>query len=224
MPFPLWGPSLPQCRVRAKIEAAALLPTAFSFWAGRPVLAEPSCTHLVSSALPAKLILPWSLPDISPSQISPFWVEELQGCQILQYSGYFLKLQLLKQGENWWLPPSDDFCLFKEFLILWLVQQKQGPGACSSCQEAEAGHTGKVDLGCAAVSVATLCPGTPRPAGQPSKIPLEVAQHLSPILRHQAQEKCLRESWRWAGMGLGQGIEHPALQCGGPHPPASQQC
>lgn len=48
-------------------------------------------------------------------------------------------------------------------------------------------HTGQVDLGCGAVSVASLCPGTLRPAGQPSKIPLEVTQHLPPIVRNQGQ-------------------------------------
>ena len=68
-------------------------------------------------------------------------MEEPQGCQILQYSGYFLKAQLLKWWENWRLPASGGFCFFKEFLILLLVQKKQGPGACSPCQGAEDRHS-----------------------------------------------------------------------------------
>lgn len=53
----------------------------------------PIFCKLLSNALPSNLILLWSLPAISAS---PSWVEELQGCQILQYSDYFLKSQLLK--------------------------------------------------------------------------------------------------------------------------------
>lgn len=43
------------------------------------------------------LILPGSLPAFSAARIPPSWVEEPQGCQILRYSGYFLKPQLLKR-------------------------------------------------------------------------------------------------------------------------------
>lgn len=55
------------------------------------------------------------------------------------------------------------------------------------------------------MAVAALCPGTPRPAGQPSKIPLGVARHPSPTLRNQGQERCLRERWSrgWAGAWAG---------------------
>lgn len=62
-------------------------------------------------------------------------MEEPQGCQILQYSDYFLKPQLLKWWEKWRLQTSGGFCFFKEFLILLLVQKKQGPGDCSPRQE-----------------------------------------------------------------------------------------
>lgn len=49
MPFPPRGLCLPQFMVRAKGKAAALLPTAFGFWAGRPILAEASHTRLLQT-------------------------------------------------------------------------------------------------------------------------------------------------------------------------------
>lgn len=65
---------------------------------GRAHLLLPRCWQSPAPRCP--LILPGSLPAFSAAWIPPSWVEEPQGCQILQSSGYFLKPQLLKQGEQ----------------------------------------------------------------------------------------------------------------------------
>jgi len=62
--------------------------------------------------------------------------------------------------------------------------------------------------------VAAPCPGTPRPAGQPSKIPLRVTRCLSPTLGNQGQERCFRGKWSrgWAGAWAGRRAPSPAAR------------